>query len=187
LSKKRPLELLSPATRAWFTESFKKPTDAQLRAWPSILEGQSTLLVAPTGSGKTIAAFLCAIDRLLFSEEPEKDARCRVLYVSPLKALAVDIERNLRAPLIGIERTADRLGLPHRSLEVFMRTGDTRPEERARFLRRPSDILITTPESLFLMLTGQARELLRSVDTVIIDEIHAMASTKRGSHLALSL
>ncbi|MDB4975184.1 MAG: box helicase [Myxococcaceae bacterium] len=182
-----PVALLSPATRAWFEESFKRPTDAQLKAWPPILEGKSTLLVAPTGSGKTIAAFLCAIDRLLFSEEPEKNARCRVIYVSPLKALAVDIERNLRAPLIGIERTADRLGLPHRSLEVFMRTGDTAPEERARFLRRPSDILITTPESLFLMLTGLARENLRSVDTVIIDEIHAMASTKRGSHLALSL
>ncbi|MDB4985795.1 MAG: box helicase [Myxococcaceae bacterium] len=187
MSKKSPLALLSPSTRAWFEESFARPTDAQLRSWPSILEGKSTLLVAPTGSGKTIAAFLCAIDRLLFSDEPDKNARCRVLYVSPLKALAVDIERNLRAPLIGIERTADRLGLPHRSLEVFMRTGDTKPEERARFLRKPSDILITTPESLYLMLTGQARELLRSVDTVIIDEIHAMASTKRGSHLALSL
>jgi ATP-dependent Lhr-like helicase len=178
---------LSPATRAWFEAAFQKPTDAQARAWPAIVQGKSTLLLAPTGSGKTIAAFLCAIDRLLFSEEPEKNARCRVLYVSPLKALAVDIERNLRAPLIGIERTADRLGLPHRSLEVFMRTGDTPSDERARFLRRPSDILITTPESLYLMLTSNARELLRSVDTVIIDEIHAMAATKRGSHLALSL
>jgi ATP-dependent helicase Lhr and Lhr-like helicase len=187
LSAKRPLSLLSPATRAWFEASFTRPTDAQAKAWPAIVQGKSTLLLAPTGSGKTIAAFLCAIDRLLFSEEPEKTARCRVLYVSPLKALAVDIERNLRAPLIGIERTADRLGLPHRSLEVAMRTGDTPSEERARFIRKPSDILITTPESLFLMLTGQARELLRSVDTVIIDEIHAMAATKRGSHLALSL
>ena len=187
MSKKPPLALLSPATRAWFEASFTHPTEAQLRAWPPILAGQSTLLVAPTGSGKTLAAFLCAIDRLLFSPEPEKDARCRVVYVSPLKALAVDIERNLRGPLIGIERTADRLGLPHRSLEVSMRTGDTPTQERARFLRRPGDILITTPESLFLLLTGRARELLRSVDTVIIDEIHAMAATKRGTHLALSL
>jgi len=187
LSPKRPLSLLSPATRAWFEASFDKPTDAQAKAWPAIVQGKSTLLLAPTGSGKTIAAFLCAIDRLLFTDEPDKLARCRVLYVSPLKALAVDIERNLRAPLVGIERTADRLGLPHRSLEVAMRTGDTPAEERARFLRRPSDILITTPESLFLLLTSQSRELLRSVDTVIIDEIHAMAATKRGSHLALSL
>ncbi|HEY6881078.1 MAG TPA: DEAD/DEAH box helicase, partial [Polyangiales bacterium] len=184
---KRAVELLSPATRAWFEASFAGETDAQRKAWPHIVEGKSTLLVAPTGSGKTLAAFLCAIDRLLFSAEPDKKARCRVIYVSPLKALAVDIERNLRAPLVGIERTADRLELAHRSLEVAMRTGDTSSEDRARFLRKPSDILITTPESLFLMLTSQARETLRSVDTVIIDEIHAMAATKRGSHLALSL
>ena len=182
-----PLALLSPATRAWFEASFARPTDAQLRAWPPILEGKSTLLLAPTGSGKTLAAFLCALDRLLFSAEPAKEARCRVLYVSPLKALAVDIERNLRAPLIGIERTAERLGIAHRPLEVAMRTGDTPAEERARFLRRPSDILITTPESLFLLLTSQARDLLRSVESVIVDEIHAMAATKRGTHLALSL
>ncbi|HEX5661014.1 MAG TPA: DEAD/DEAH box helicase [Polyangiales bacterium] len=184
---KKALSLLSPATRAWFEASFAGETDAQKKAWPLIVEGKSTLLVAPTGSGKTLAAFLVAIDRLLFGEEPEKSERCRVLYVSPLKALVVDIERNLRAPLVGIERTADRLDIPHRSLEVAMRTGDTPSEERARFLRKPADILITTPESLFLMLTGQARETLRSVDTVIIDEIHAMAATKRGSHLMLSL
>jgi ATP-dependent helicase Lhr and Lhr-like helicase len=184
---KQERSLLSPATRAWFDASFSGETDAQRRAWPLIVDGKSTLLVAPTGSGKTLAAFLCAIDRLLFSPEPDKGARCRVLYISPLKALAVDIERNLRAPLVGIERTADRLDIAHRSLEVATRTGDTPSEERARFLRRPGDILITTPESLFLMLTGQARETLRSVDTVIIDEIHAMAATKRGSHLALSL
>jgi ATP-dependent Lhr-like helicase len=184
---KRAVSTLSPATRAWFEASFAGETDAQKKAWPLIVEGKSTLLVAPTGSGKTLAAFLCAIDRLLFSAEPDKKERCRVIYISPLKALAVDIERNLRAPLVGIERTADRLDIAHRSLEVAMRTGDTSSEERARFLRKPSDILITTPESLFLMLTGQARETLRSVDTVIIDEIHAMAATKRGSHLALSL
>ncbi|MET0344238.1 MAG: DEAD/DEAH box helicase [Polyangiales bacterium] len=181
------LTLLSPATRTWFEASFPHPTDAQRKAWPSIVAGQSTLLLAPTGSGKTLAAFLVLLDKLLFSAEPPKDARCRVLYVSPLKALAVDIERNLRAPLVGIERTAERLGVAHRPLEVAMRTGDTPAEERARFLRRPSDILITTPESLFLLLTSNARALLRSVDTVIIDEIHAMAAQKRGSHLALSL
>ncbi len=184
---KKALSLLSPATRAWFEASFAGETHAQKKAWPLIVEGKSTLLVAPTGSGKTLAAFLVAIDRLLFSAEPEKNERCRVLYISPLKALVVDIERNLRAPLVGIERTADRLDIAHRSLELAMRTGDTPSEERARFLRKPADILITTPESLFLMLTGQAKETLRSVDTVIIDEIHAMAATKRGSHLALSL
>jgi ATP-dependent helicase Lhr and Lhr-like helicase len=186
--KSRPvLDLLSPATRAWFEAAFARPTDAQRKAWPPIFNGKSTLLLAPTGSGKTLAAFLCALDRLLFAPEPPKEQRCRVLYVSPLKALAVDIERNLRAPLVGIERTAERLGVTYRPLEVAMRTGDTPADERARFLRRPSDILITTPESLYLLLTSQARELLRSVESVIIDEIHAMAPTKRGTHLALSL
>lgn len=183
-----PLDLLAPATRAWFEASFSRPTDAQLRAWPPVLEGKSTLLVAPTGSGKTLAAFLCALDRLLFApEEPAREARCRVLYVSPLKALAVDIERNLRAPRIGIERAAERLGMPYRTLEIAMRTGDTPSEERARFLRRASDILITTPESLYLLLTSRARALLGGVETVIVDEIHAIAAAKRGAHLALSL
>ncbi len=181
------LSRLNESTRVWFQDTFPAATDAQKRAWPSILDGASTLLVAPTGSGKTLAAFLCAIDGLLFSEEPLKHERCRVLYVSPLKALAVDVERNLRAPLAGIERTADRLGIAHRTLSVAMRTGDTPSDERARFLRKPADILITTPESLYLMLTSLARETLRSVDTVIIDEIHAMAPTKRGAHLFLSM
>ncbi len=182
-----PLASLGHATRVWFEETFTTPTLAQQRAWPLILEGKSTLLVAPTGSGKTLAAFLCAIDRLLFTPEPEKVERCRVLYVSPLKALVMDVERNLRAPLVGIERTAERLGISHRALGVAMRTGDTPASERARFSRNPPDILITTPESLYLMLTSQAREALRSVDTVIVDEIHAMAGTKRGAHLFLSL
>ncbi|HEX4473880.1 MAG TPA: DEAD/DEAH box helicase, partial [Polyangiaceae bacterium] len=182
-----PLASLGHATRVWFEETFATPTLAQRRAWPVILEGKSTLLVAPTGSGKTLAAFLCAIDRLLFTPEPEKAERCRVLYVSPLKALVMDVERNLRAPLVGIERTAERLGISHRTLGVAMRTGDTPAAERARFSRNPPDILITTPESLYLMLTSQAREALRSVDTVIVDEIHAMAGTKRGAHLFLSL
>lgn len=183
----RPLARLSPATRAWFEATFRAPTQAQQRAWPAVVRHESTLLVAPTGSGKTLAAFLCAIDRLLFSPEPDRRERCRVLYVSPLKALAVDVERNLRGPLVGIERTAERLGIEHRTVQVAMRTGDTPAEERARLLRQPSDVLITTPESLFLLLTSRSREVLRSVDTVIIDEIHAMAATKRGSHLALSL
>src|SRR5262249_25959181 len=156
------------------------PTGAQQKAWPSIVTGSSTLLVAPTGSGKTLSAFLCAIDRLLFSPVPDKAARCRLVYVSPLKALAFDIEKNLRSPLSGTMRSADRLGAPYHPLEVAVRTGDTPAEERARFLRRPADVLITTPESLYLMLTSQARETLRSVDTIIVDEIHAIASTKRG-------
>jgi ATP-dependent Lhr-like helicase len=175
------------ATERWFRDTFSAPTDAQKKAWPSILAHESTLLVAPTGSGKTLSAFLCAIDRLLFSEPPEKGARCRLVYVSPLKALAFDIEKNLRAPLAGIMRSAERLGVPYHPLEVAVRTGDTPAEERARFLRRPADILITTPESLYLMLTSNARETLRSVETLIVDEIHAIAATKRGTHLFLSL
>ncbi|HMI91438.1 MAG TPA: DEAD/DEAH box helicase, partial [Polyangiales bacterium] len=174
-------------TQRWFEDTFASPTDAQRKAWPSILAEQSTLLLAPTGSGKTLAAFLCAIDRLLFSPAPDKRARCRLVYVSPLKALAFDIEKNLRAPLAGIMRSAERLGTPYQPLDVAVRTGDTPADERARFLRHPTDILITTPESLYLMLTSNARETLRSVESVIVDEIHAMAATKRGTHLFLSL
>ncbi|HEX6272504.1 MAG TPA: DEAD/DEAH box helicase, partial [Polyangiaceae bacterium] len=174
-------------TRRWFSETFSAPTDAQRKAWPSILAGESTLLVAPTGSGKTLAAFLCGIDRVLFSPVPEQKARCRLVYVSPLKALAFDIEKNLRAPLSGIMRSADRAGVAYHTPEVAVRTGDTPADERARFLRRPADILITTPESLYLMLTSNARETLRSVETLIVDEIHAIAGTKRGTHLFLSL
>jgi ATP-dependent Lhr-like helicase len=174
-------------TRRWFTETFDAPTDAQRQAWPSILAGQSTLLVAPTGSGKTLAAFLCAIDRVLFSPVREQKERCRLIYVSPLKALAFDVEKNLRAPLSGIMRSADRLGVAYHTPEVAVRTGDTPADERARLLRRPADILITTPESLYLMLTSNARETLRNVEALIVDEIHAIASTKRGTHLFLSL
>lgn len=187
MSQMKTFARFSRATQAWFAETFGAPTQAQLGAWPAIMEGKNTLLVAPTGSGKTLAAFLCAIDRLLFSEEPLKRERCRVVYVSPLKALAFDVERNLRAPLAGIERAAERLGVAHRTLEVAMRTGDTPAEERAKFLRRPSDILITTPESLYLLLTSRARDALSSVETVIVDEIHALAPHKRGAHLFLSL
>ena len=176
----------SPATTAWFEESFEAPTPAQAAAWEAIEQGQDTLVVAPTGSGKTLAAFLSAIDRLAGSPTPSS-AATSVLYISPLKALGVDVERNLTSPLVGTARTAERLGLPRRRLSVGVRTGDTPPAERRRLAAHPPDILITTPESLFLMLTSQARETLRGVDTVILDEVHAVAGTKRGVHLALSL
>ena len=180
------LSSFSPATRAWFEASFDAPTDAQRQGWPAIAEGRNTLLLAPTGSGKTLAAFLWEIDRLAAEPPPERGTR--VLYISPLRALAVDVEKNLRAPLAGIQAEADRLGLqlPHVPT-IGVRTGDTDARERRRLLRTPPDILITTPESLYLMLTSQARETLRSVTTVIVDEIHVMAATKRGAHLMLSL
>ena len=154
---------------------------------PVIQAGESTLILAPTGSGKTLAAFLAAIDRLMFDPVPAPLERCRVLYVSPLKALAVDVERNLRSPLVGIRQAAVRLGLPEPDVTVSMRSGDTSADERRLFARKPADILITTPESLFLLLTSGAREALRGVDTVIVDEVHAVAASKRGAHLALSL
>ncbi len=183
-----PLSGFSPATRAWFEASFAAPTPAQAGAWAAIRRGVHALVVAPTGSGKTLSAFLWSIDRLTSTEPPaDKQARCRVLYVSPLKALAVDVERNLRAPLAGITHAADRLGEPHNEVRVGLRSGDTAPADRRRLSTTPPDILITTPESLFLMLTSQARESLRGVDTVILDEVHAVAGTKRGAHLALSL
>jgi len=182
------LDRFSPATRAWFATSFAGPTAAQAGAWASISTGQHTLVVAPTGSGKTLAAFLSSIDRLASTPHPEAALRrCRVLYVSPLKALAVDVERNLRSPLVGIGHAAARLGLPRPEVTVAVRSGDTPADERRRFARAPADILITTPESLFLLLTSSAREALRGVETVIVDEIHAVAGTKRGAHLAVSL
>ncbi|GAA1606286.1 ATP-dependent Lhr-like helicase [Actinoplanes couchii] len=177
-----------PATREWFTAAFAAPTAAQAGAWQAIGAGRNALVVAPTGSGKTLAAFLWSLDRLAAEPLPEEPRRrCRVLYVSPLKALAVDVERNLRAPLTGIRQAAGRLGLPPPEITVGMRTGDTPAEERRGFARTPPDILITTPESLFLLLTSAARESLRGVRTVILDEVHAVAATKRGAHLALSL
>jgi ATP-dependent helicase Lhr and Lhr-like helicase len=182
------LDRFSPATRAWFEASFAEPTAAQAGAWDAVTARQHALVIAPTGSGKTLAAFLHAVDRLLTSTPPaEPLKRCRVLYVSPLKALAVDVERNLRSPLAGIRHAANRLGEPVGEVTVGMRTGDTPADERRQFARRPPDILITTPESLFLLLTSQAREALRGVDTVIVDEVHAVAGSKRGAHLALSL
>jgi ATP-dependent helicase Lhr and Lhr-like helicase len=182
------LEHFSAATRAWFTASFAAPTAAQQEAWQVVSAGSDALVVAPTGSGKTLAAFLWAVDRLAAAPPPDDPAqRCRVLYVSPLKALAVDIERNLRAPLAGIRHAATRLGLAEPTVTVGIRSGDTPAEERRRFGRTPPDILITTPESLYLLLTSQARAALRGVQTVIVDEVHAVAATKRGAHLALSL
>ena len=171
----------------WFRGAFAAPTAAQTRGWPPILDGRSTLLLAPTGSGKTLAAFLAAIDRLMFTSEPSSRERCRVLYVSPLKALAVDVERNLRAPIAGIAAIAERRGEAYRVPSVAIRSGDTPASERARISRTPPDVLITTPESLYLLLTSQAREALGSVETVIVDEIHAIAGSKRGAHLFLSL
>ena len=181
------LERFSPATASWFRGSFSTPTAAQAGAWESISSGRHTLVVAPTGSGKTLSAFLWALDRLATEPVPDKLKRCRVLYVSPLKALAVDVERNLRSPLVGIRNEAARLGLEPPAITVAVRSGDTPADQRRSFAREPSDILITTPESLFLLLTSAARETLTNVETVIVDEIHALAGGKRGAHLALSL
>ncbi len=176
-----------PAVQEWFASSFAAPTKAQQLGWPSIARGDWTLIFAPTGSGKTLTAFLWALDRLMFAPRPPKEQRCRVIYVSPLKALAVDVERNLRAPLAGIANVARARGDAYTIPEIAIRTGDTPQSERARFARDPSDILITTPESLYLMLTSNARDVLRGIDTIIIDEIHALVPNKRGAHLALSL
>src|SRR4051812_3587298 len=168
-----PLAAFSPATRAWFGQAFDAPTPPQTLGWPAIASGAHVLIQAPTGSGKTLTAFLYAIDRL--TTQPGDGLR--VLYVSPLKALNYDIERNLRGPLAGLES----------SLRVGVRTGDTPGKERRELVKDPPDILITTPESLFLMLTSAARESLRRVETLILDEVHALAGTKRGAHLALSV
>ncbi|MDM7991618.1 ATP-dependent helicase [Arthrobacter sp. zg-Y877] len=207
----------TPATREWFEGAFAAPTPAQVGAWDAVSEGANALVVAPTGSGKTLAAFLWALDSFIASAasgpavpavpaelplpgltEPgskpprrkrntEPKRKTKVLYISPLKALGVDVERNLRSPLIGITQTAKRLGLPAPSITVGVRSGDTPQNERRALLTRPPDILITTPESLFLMLTSQARETLSEVETVIVDEVHAVAGTKRGAHLAVTL
>jgi len=168
-----PLSVFSPETRDWFENAFKAPTPAQTLGWPAIASGKHTLIQAPTGSGKTLAAFLYGIDRL--HHEPGQGLR--LLYVSPLKALNYDIERNLRGPLAGLKS----------ELRIAVRTGDTPQRERAEMLRHPPDILITTPESLFLLLTSRARENLKGVRTLILDEVHAVAGTKRGAHLALSV
>lgn len=183
-----PLEGFTRATRTWFQASFDAPTPAQEQGWPSIAAGVHTLIHAPTGSGKTLAAFLWTLDRLLTEPPPDRLERCRVLYISPMKALAHDVDRNLRAPLAGIRHAAERLGEPSMpDLETFLRTGDTPAQDRRRMERHPPDILITTPESLYLMLTSAVRSVLSSVRWVIVDEVHALAGSKRGAHLALSL
>jgi ATP-dependent Lhr-like helicase len=183
-----PLEGFQPATRDWFSSAFSAPTPAQADGWPSIARGEHTLICAPTGSGKTLAAFLWCLDRLLREPSPRRPAEAlRVLYVSPLKALAHDVDRNLRAPLQGIALAAQARGEVTPAVRVGIRTGDTPAAERARMAKAPPDILVTTPESLYLLLTSAARETLRSVEWLIVDEIHALAGTKRGAHLALSL
>ena len=173
-----PLSAFTPTVREWFTGAFAAPTPAQEQAWPAIATGENVLISAPTGSGKTLAAFLYGLDRLAAQPAADPDHReTRLVYVSPLKALSYDIERNLRAPLKGIG--AD--------IRVAIRTGDTPQRDRAAMRRRPPDVLITTPESLYLMLTSQARDILTCAEWVILDEIHAVAQTKRGAHLALTL
>jgi len=180
------LKIFGPATRSWFGKAFAGPTKVQSEGWPVIARGDHTLLIAPTGSGKTLAAFLYCLDRL--SAQRATSAKgVQVLYVSPLKALAYDVERNLRVPLIGIERAASgakrKVALPRAAI----RTGDTSQKERREQQKNPAEILVTTPESLYLILGSRARETLRTVHTVIVDEVHALAPTKRGAHLALSL
>ncbi len=182
-----PLQLFHEAVRTWFLDVFESPTRPQALGWPAIARGESTLILAPTGTGKTLAAFLWCLNQLMFSPPPEEFQRCRALYISPIKALVVDVERNLQSPLVGIAHAARRLDIEHYTPTVTIRTGDTPLAQRARFLRHPSDILVTTPESLYLLLTSNTREALASIETVIIDEIHALVPTKRGSHLALSI
>lgn len=181
------LSLFHSITAAWLRAVFEKPTAPQQMGWPAIARGDSTLILAPTGTGKTLAAFLWCIDKLMLQPAPASPDGCRVIYISPLKALAVDVERNLRSPLAGIKQMAERAGIPVREPAISVRTGDTPQRDRARFRRHPSEILITTPESLYLLLTSDAAAALRSVETVIVDEIHALVPTKRGAHLALSL
>jgi ATP-dependent Lhr-like helicase len=180
--------------QAWFGASFAGPTPPQALGWPPIARGESTLILSPTGSGKTLTAFLWCLNRLMFEPQPDSSGlprgskrRCRVVYVSPLKALAVDVERNLQIPLAGLAQVAAERGDRFVTPTIGIRTGDTPAAERARFQRQPADILITTPESLYLLLTSNAREALRGVDTIIIDEIHALVPTKRGAHLAVSI
>jgi ATP-dependent Lhr-like helicase len=200
------LGLFHPVTAAWFRAVFERPTSPQRLGWPAIARGESTLILAPTGTGKTLTAFLWCLDRIMLQShsipenktpkttapvkgrrKPKPRGGCRVIYISPLKALAVDVERNLRSPLAGIANMARQAGISVHLPEIATRTGDTPQKDRARFKRSPGEILITTPESLYLLLTSDAAASLRTVETVIVDEIHALVPTKRGAHLALSL
>ena len=183
-----PFACFHPVTAEWFQAVFDAPTAPQRLGWPVIARGESALILAPTGTGKTLTAFLWCLDRLMLHPRAEDRKKgTRIVYVSPLKALAVDVERNLRSPLAGIANMARRMGVPFHEPTIMVRTGDTPQRERAQYRRDPADILITTPESLYLLLTSQAAEVLRTVDTVIIDEIHALVPTKRGAHLSLTL
>tara|TARA_Y100001934_G_scaffold279502_3_gene383509 strand:+ start:3884 stop:8452 length:4569 start_codon:yes stop_codon:yes gene_type:complete len=181
-----PLAPFSAPVRHWFERAFPAPTDVQASGWPAIADGRNALLLAPTGSGKTLAAFLWAINRVV-SDGAQAQVGIQVVYVSPLKALVYDIERNLTAPLVGIQRSAERLDEDITLPRVDVRTGDTPQNERRRQARDPGEILVTTPESLYLLLGSKAAVHFQSVHTVIVDEVHALASTKRGAHLSLSL
>src|SRR5580704_13905331 len=183
-----PLDLFLPPVREWFRTALGEPTPAQRLGWPAIAAGNHTLILAPTGSGKTLAAFLACLDQLWRQNLEQSQPRgVRVLYISPLKALNNDIHRNLQVPLEGVAETARKMGQPLPVLEAAVRTGDTPTSERQRLVRRPPHILITTPESLHLLLTSRARDTLRTVTHVIVDEIHALCSNKRGVFLALLL